>query len=106
MLLIIHLSDCKSLLPHEKEVVYEGPESVKNGSAWTISCKGFNGKGDVSWTKNGQTPEELSQGVARVYTNDTISELSNDVALEHHEGVYKCAKSSNNTFRLIVTTGS
>ncbi|XP_043481961.1 neuroplastin [Leptopilina heterotoma] len=86
------------------EVTYFGPESVRNGTSWTISCTGFQGKSDIYWTKNGVLPEELSKGDFHIEKSDTFTNISTDIGLEIHEGVYKCARSANNTFRLIITT--
>lgn len=89
------------------DVDYNGTESVRIGSPWTISCTGFQGRDDIYWTKNGAVPEGLNQKSLFI-DNDEVSwrytNISSKNALELHEGTYKCARSSNKTFRLIITT--
>lgn len=86
------------------EVAYFGEGNIRNGTSWTISCTGFQSKGDIYWTKNGVSPEELSKGDLQIVVDDKISNISSNVGLEIHEGVYKCTRTTNNTFRLTITT--
>lgn len=79
-------------------VKYVGPTIVREGQPWSIECIDLKENDNVKWTRNGQTPEELSSGqlVVSPYSPGK-STLSAIRATENHEGDYKCTDNPDST---------
>ncbi|XP_036141088.1 basigin isoform X2 [Monomorium pharaonis] len=86
-------------------VTYTGPTIVREGQPWSIECTDLKDNDNVKWTRNGQTPEELSSGQLVVSPlAPGKSTLSATQATESHEGDYKCTDNpdSSDSFHLSI----